>query len=116
MICFVTVRTSKLNESVAFYEWLLDLPVASRRKYPDTEIVFMGGGETQYEFIADADAAPVNGASLSVGFLVADLQEKLNMLDERNIAHTDIISPGPNIRFAFFTDLNGVRIQLVEGE
>ncbi len=115
MMCHVTVRTAKLAESVEFYKWLLSLPVEREIKYPDTEIVFLGGGETQYEFILDAKAPPVTGESLSVGFIVADLQGKLDMLDERGVAHTDIISPGPGTRFAFFTDLNGVRIQLMEG-
>ncbi len=116
MICHVTVRTARLEESVAFYEWLLDLPVASRRKYPDTEIVFLGGGETLYEFISDADARPVCAGGLSVGFTVKDLQEKLAMLDGKGIEHTPVISPAPQVKFAFFTDLNGMRIQLVEGE
>jgi catechol 2,3-dioxygenase-like lactoylglutathione lyase family enzyme len=116
LICHVTVRTPRLDESVEFYGWLLDLPVASRRKYPDTEIVFLGGGETLYEFISDANAASINAEGLSVGFTVADLDRKLEMLDGKGIAHTPVISPAPGIRFAFFTDLNGVRIQLVEGE
>jgi catechol 2,3-dioxygenase-like lactoylglutathione lyase family enzyme len=115
MICHVTVRTPRLDESVAFYEWLLDLSVASRRKYPDTEIVFLGGGETLYEFIADTSAATINAEGLSIGFTVADLNRKLEMLDGKGIPHTPVISPAPGINFAFFTDLNGVRIQLVEG-
>jgi catechol 2,3-dioxygenase-like lactoylglutathione lyase family enzyme len=114
MICHVTVRTPRLEESVAFYGWLLDLPVTSRRKYPDTEIVFLGGGETLYEFIADANAGVISAEGLSIGFTVTDLNRKLEMLDSKGVAHTPVLSPAPGIKFAFFTDLNGVRIQLVE--
>jgi len=45
---------------------------------------------------------------------VDDLDEKLAMLDSREIPHSHVISPGPNVRFAFFNDFNGCGIQLVE--
>ena len=114
MICHVTVRTPKLTETVDFYQWLLDLPISSRIQYPDVEIVFLGGHETKFEIIKDESAEPVNAKGLTVGFAVGNLDEKLAMLDEKNITHSDIVSPGPGIRFAFFTDLNGCSIQLME--
>jgi predicted enzyme related to lactoylglutathione lyase len=114
MICHVTVRTSRLSETLAFYQWLLDLPIASRLQYPDAEIIFLGENETKFELIQDSNAVPVNAKGLTIGFTVNNLAEKLSMLDERKIAHSEIISPGPGIRFAFFTDLNGCSIQLVE--
>jgi catechol 2,3-dioxygenase-like lactoylglutathione lyase family enzyme len=114
MICHVTVRTPKLSETLEFYQWLLDLPIAARHKYADAEIIFLGENETKFELIEDSKALPINAKGLIVGFTVDNLAEKLSMLDEKKIAHSGILSPGPGLRFAFFTDLNGCSIQLVE--
>ena len=114
MICHVTIHTAKLRETMEFYQWLLALPVARQSKTPAGEIVFLGANETKLELIRDENAGPVNAKGLTVGFAVNDLDEKLAMLDGRNIAHSDIMSPGPDVRFVFFTDLNGCGIQLVE--
>ena len=114
MICHVTISTAKLEQSVGFYQWLLDLPIASRIQRPDVEIVFMGENETKLEFIKDEKTAPINAEGLTIGFTVNSLTDKLAMLDSKNITHSEIISPSPGVRFAFFTDLNGCGIQLVE--
>jgi len=115
LLCHVTVRTAKLLETVAFYQWLLGLPVSSRLSMPDCEIVFLGKNETKLELIGDDKAGMVSADGLTVGFAVDDLDEKLAMLDSRSIPHSDILSPSPDVRFAFFNDLNGCGIQLLEG-
>ena len=114
MISHVTVRTAKLQESVEFYQWLLELPISRRFKTPAGEIVFLGVNETKLELIGDSKAGPVNAIGLTIGFAVDDLDEKLEMLDSRGFQHSDVISPMPGVRFAFFTDLNGCGIQLLE--
>ena len=115
MICHITVRTAKLDETVEFYQWLLGLPIASELKTPGGRIVFLDDHETKFEILESKDAGPVNAEGLSVGFLVDSLEDKIAMLDSRNIAHSEVLSPGPGTRFLFFTDLNGCAIQLVEG-
>jgi len=114
MIAHVTVQTAKLNESVDFYQWLLGLPVARTVKGPGGQIVFMGENETKLEFIENAGAQKINAKGLTVGFAVSNLEEKIAMLDSRQIPHSEIITPVPNVRFAFFTDLNGCEMQLFE--
>ena len=114
MICHITVHTAQLDESVAFYQWLLEMPISRKLDRPGGAIVFLGSGETKLEFIADETAKSVDAKGLTVGFTVDDLDKKLAMLDDRKIPHSDIASPGPGIRFAFFTDLNGCAIQLVQ--
>jgi len=114
MICHVTVHTAKLTESVEFYQWLLDLPISSKIDRPGRAIVFLGKEETKLEFIEDSSAESVNAKGLTIGFSVDDLEAKLLMLKEKGIPHSEIISPGPSVRFAFFTDLNGCAIQLVQ--
>jgi len=116
MIAHVTVRTAQQEETVAFYQWLLGLPVSREVDTPTGTIQFLGGGETQFEIIPDESAKKVNAKGLSIGFMVGDLEEKLAMLDSRRIPHSQIIVPHPGARFVFFTDLNGCEIQLFEGK
>ena len=114
MICHITLRTSKLNETVKFYDWLLWLTVSRTLNTPDGIIVFLGENETKFELIEDNKAEKIDAKDLTIGFIVDDLDQKLAMLDSRQISHSQVISPSPNTRFAFFTDLNGCGIQLLE--
>ena len=114
IMCHVTVRTAKLQETVEFYQWLLGLPISRRLSAPDCEIVFLGENETKLELIGDNKAEPVQANGLTIGFAVDDLDEKLAMLDGGKIPHSEIISPSPDVRFAFFNDLNGCGIQLLD--
>ena len=114
MITHITVHTAKLEETLGFYQWLLDLPVSMRINTPGGEIVFLGEDETKFELIEDSKAERISAKSLSIGFAVNNLEEKLAMLDVKKIPHSDVISPAPNTRFAFFDDLNGCSIQLFE--
>jgi len=114
MICHVTVHTAKLKETLEFYQWLLDLPVAKTLKTPRGDILFLGENETKFELIEDTGAGSVEVKNLTVGFSVEDLGAKLAMLDGKGIPHSEVISPSPNTRFAYFTDLNGCKIQLFE--
>ena len=114
MICHITLRTSKLNETVKFYNWLLGLAVSRTLNTQDGLIVFLGENETKFELIEDTKAGSINIKELTIGFSVDNLDEKLAMLDSRQITHSQVISPSPNTRFAFLTDLNGCGIQLLE--
>ena len=114
MICHVTVHTQKFKETVDFYQWLLDLPVARTLSTPAGDIAFLGAHETKFEIIQDANAEKSDIKNLTVGFAVKNLDDKLAMLDGKNIPHSPVISPQPITRFAYFTDLNGVGIQLFE--
>ena len=116
MICHVTVNTANIQDSIDFYQWLLGLPVARRFPYGDGgEIAFLGEEETKLELIYAKDHVPAPGGNVTVGFAVSDLDEKIALLDSRGIGHSPLLSPGPGMRFCFFTDLNGVRVQLFEG-
>jgi len=114
MLCHVTVRTVKLQETVEFYQWLLSLPVSRRFKTPVGEIVFLGENETKLELIGDNKAEPISANGLTIGFAVDDLDKKLAMLDSKGIPYSDVISPTPGVRFVFFSDLNGCGIQLLD--
>ena len=114
MICHVTVRTAELNKTVEFYQWLLGLPISRQLKTPAGEIIFLGGNETKFELIEDSKAEKINAKGITVGFVADNLDEKIDMLDSRQIPYSEVLSPSPNIRFVFFNDLNGCEIQLFE--
>jgi len=116
MICHVTVMTENMQDTIDFYQWLLDLPIA--RRFPignGGEIVFFGEpDETKFEVIYQPEAKAKTTAGVTIGFAVDSLQDKLDLLDSRNIPHSPVIAPNPHASFSVFTDLNGVTIQLFE--
>jgi len=114
MIAHVTVFTAKLYETVEFYQWLLGLPISRKLQIPTGEIIFLGENETKFELIEDSKAEKINARGIIVGFAVKTLDEKLAMLEGKQIPHSEIKSPSPGVRFAFFSDLNGCEIQLIE--
>ena len=114
MICHVTVRTAKLAETAEFYKWLLDIPVSRKINNPMAEIIFLGNDETKLELIRDDKAGKINAKGLTIGFATDDLEAKISMLNDRQIPHSEILSPMPGTRFVYFNDLNGCEIQLFE--
>lgn len=116
MICHVTVTTNDMQKTIDFYQWLLDLPID--RRFPTGnggEIVFFGEpDETKFEIIHQPGSEPKAAEGVTIGFSVDSLQEKMDLLDSRNIAHSPVISPNAHAAFCFFTDLNGVKIQLFQ--
>jgi lactoylglutathione lyase len=115
MICHVTVQSEDLQGTIDFYEWLLNLPVSRRFEIPDGEIAFLGAEATKLEIISVKGYKKTGTAEgISIGFAISSLDDKMAMLDEKNIPHSPAISPNPHTRFCYFTDLNGIKIQLAE--
>jgi predicted enzyme related to lactoylglutathione lyase len=114
MISHVTVKTAELHETVAFYQWLLELPIARELQTPMGKIIFLGENKATFEIIEDEKAEKIHAKGLSLGVPVDDLDEKIAMLEGKGIAHSPITLQTPEVRFAFFTDLNGCEIQLFE--
>ncbi len=116
MIAHVTVTTENMQETIEFYQWLLDLPINRRFPMGDGgEIVFFGEpDETKFEVIYQPDVKAKAAVGVTIGFAVDSLKDKLALLDGRSIPHSPVITPNPHAAFCFFTDLNGVSIQLFE--
>lgn len=112
-----TVRVNDLEESIKFYENIVGLQVNTRFPAgPNTEIAFLGNGETKIELICHKSASTTNiGTDISLGFQVDSVDAKLEYLKERNIPiQSGPIQPNPHTKFFFILDPNGVKVQFVE--
>ncbi len=113
---WTTIEVVNVDESVRFYQEIVGLSVEHRIAGEETNIAFMGDGETKIELISHKGVVPqAVGALISIGFEVDDLDAKIAFLQERGIPITaGPLSPNPRIRFCYVEDPNGVRIQFVE--
>ena len=115
--CWVTINVRNMSESITFYEEIVGLAVMNQfTAGPDSEISFLGAGETQVELIHHTGGQEVMfGKDISIGFEVPSLDEMMTLLKEKGIEiKAGPIQPNPFMKFIFIEDPNGVRIQLVE--
>ncbi len=113
---WTTIDVLDLEESVRFYQEIVSLSVDHRVVGEETNIAFMGDGETKVELITHNGAVPqAAGGGISIGFAVDDLDAKIAFLKEKGVAITEgPFSPNPSVRFCYVRDPNGVRVQFVE--
>ena len=115
--CWSTLSVKDLEESIRFYEEVVGLNVVNR--FPagaDTEIAFLGDGETKIELIWNKNKKDINvGQDISWGFTVDSVDEKIDFLKEKGIEVLDgPFQPSPQSKFFFILDPNGLRIQFYE--
>lgn len=113
----VTINVKDLSESIKFYEEIVGLPIVNRfLAGPNTEIVFLGEGETLVELIYDSTISDVSMSSdISIGFSVDSLDDIISFIKEKGIdIHSGPSQPNPNTRFFFILDPNGLKVQFIE--
>ncbi len=113
----VTLTVKDLDASIRFYTEVVGLPVDRRYQAgPNTEIAFLGAGETKVELIRhknEPDAIIGNG--VAVGFEVVSVSEKFDSLKGTYIPVISyIIQPNPHVRFFYVADPDGFRVQFLE--
>jgi lactoylglutathione lyase len=113
--CWCTITTNDLDASIAFYRDIVGLALTRRfAAGPDTQIAFLGSGETQIEVIQSGSEATV-GSGISLGFEVDSVDEMMTFVKEKGIPiHSGPMSPNPHVRFFYVQDPNGLKIQFVE--
>ena len=115
--CWSTLYVKDMDESVKFYEEVIELPIKQRFEAgPGTEIAFLGKGETLIELISDQSKKTINlDLDISWGFRVDSLDQTMKFLVDKGInIIAGPIEPKPGTRFIYILDPNGMKIQLVE--
>lgn len=115
--CWTTLTVKNMEESLRFYQEIVGLGVDRRFKAgPETEIVFLGDGETKVELIYNQNNNAISiGQDISMGFEVESLDEKMAVVKEKGIdIHSGPFQPNPHVRFFYVLDPNGLKIQFVE--
>ena len=115
--CWSTITVNDLEESLKFYQEVVELPLVRRfNAGPVTEIAFLGDGETQVELICNKSGKKSNiGEDISLGFVVESVDEKMAKFKEQGLdIHSGPIMPNPHTKFFYVLDPNGLKIQFVE--
>lgn len=117
-LCWVTISTDKMEESLGFYTKVAGLEIASRFKpKSDTEVAFLGTGDApKLELISQPGEVVKGGLSgISIGIRVESLDQIMERVKGEGIEITSgPVSPTPSIRFFKVSDPNGVTVQFVE--
>ena len=114
--CWCTITTGRLDESVRFYTELVGLTIARRFQMPGREFVFLideKGNEIELIFEGE-NPSVTEKPGISVGFTTGDLDKAMELAASMGYPIEGPVSPAPNVRFAFVTDPNGVKIQFVQ--
>lgn len=110
----VTIYTDCFEDSIKFYEDIVDLKIQTDLRPFGGNIVFLAEGEsdTQVELIDEPEKA-YWGAGISMGFHVDDVEAKREEILENGYHPTPIITPNPQVKFFFVEDPNGVKVQFI---
>ena len=115
--CWTTLIVANMEESLKFYQEIVGLPITRRLgAWPETEIAFLGQGETKIELIHQRNVGDVNlGKDISLGFEVESLDEMMAFIKEKGIAiHSGPFQPNTHVKFFYVLDPNGLKVQFVE--
>jgi lactoylglutathione lyase len=106
-----------MSKSLDFYNGVIGLPITRRIKAgPETEICFLGDGDTQIELISDLELRPeCTNEGISMGFIVDSTESMIEQLKRKGIeVHSGPFQPNPGIIFFYVKDPDGYKIQFVE--
>ncbi|WP_341877772.1 VOC family protein [Defluviitalea saccharophila] len=112
-----TLKVNNMEESLKFYQEIVGLTIDRRfHAGPETEIAFLGDGETKIELVCTQQSEPVNiGRDISWGFEVNSVDEMIAFIKEKGIdIHSGPFEPNPHVKFFYVLDPNGLKIQFVE--
>ena len=115
--CWCTISVKSMEESLKFYEEVLNLKISSRfQDGQNKEIAFLGNGETQVELVWDKNLKPLgNIEGISLGFEVESVEKMVDFIKEKGLeVESGPFQPSPAVKFFFVKDPNGVSIQFVE--
>lgn len=115
--CWVTLPVKDLEESLAFYQGILGLPIDSRFNGDGIDMAMLGEKDRpKIELISlPHEKDKVHSSDISIGFAVESLDRTMEFLEEKGIVIVSgPVSPAPHISFLFIHDPDGYTVQLVE--
>jgi lactoylglutathione lyase len=116
-ISFVTMPVNSLDETIKFYQEVLDFEVVTRfGAGPQMEIAFMADKNgNQLEFIQKGNEKVVHDGLISIGFYVEDINATESFLRKHNvnILEAPITLPS-GVKLMHAQDLNGVSLGFVQ--
>lgn len=111
----ITMYVRDLENALSFYRDLLGLGMLRRISAENMKIAFLGeAGQPSIELIEGGGEVPVK-SGFSLGFRVKSLNEATRMME--NAGYPLLrgpFSPNDAVRFSFFSDPDGIEIQLLE--
>ena len=112
--CWCTLMVCDIEESVHFYTEILGLRIQSRFKVqPDTEIAFLGEGETKVELVSRKEARSQINEDIWLGFEVGSLNKMIDFVMEKGIT-IYMFEPNAQTKIYYVKDPDGLKIQFVE--
>ena len=111
---WVTLQVSSLDESLAFYNGKLGLPVSRKIEREDVKIVFLGEeADAKVELIWRGGGKVEDaGKGISVGFMVEELEALLERLAGTVSEIEGPFSPNPGMSYYRVKDPDGYTVQL----
>jgi lactoylglutathione lyase len=108
---------NNMEESLKFYQEIVGLSLGRRfGAGPESEIAFLGDGETKVELICNENNKELAiGKDISLGFEVDSVDDMIALIKAKGIAvHSGPFEPNPHVKFFYVLDPNGLKIQFVE--
>ena len=113
----LTISVKNLEESIRFYQRVLQLKVLGDLRNNGLPIVFLGDKEAdpKIELIEDKTNGYC-GSGISAGFYAEDFMAAHERIKCMEYRVSDIVSPAPNVQFFFVADPDGFSIQIMESK
>ena len=110
----VTLMVEKLEDSIEFYETVIEMTISRRIKTGTGEVVFLGNGkgETEIELVCMPQTPKLEGKGVSLCFETEDLDEKHELVQSKGLNPSEIKKPDAKSRYFWVYDPNGISIQL----
>ena len=113
---WTTLQVNDMERSLKFYRDLLGLPINRRFSTgPNSEICFLGEGETKLELICSTEAEiDQQLEGISIGFQIDSIDRKMSYFIEKGIGiHSGPFKPNEHVEFFYIMDPDGLKVQFV---
>lgn len=110
----VTLMVEKLEESIEFYETIIEMKISRRIKTNTGEVVFLTNGdrETEIELVCMPQNPKLEVKGISFCFETEDLDAKHKLVQTKGLNPSEIRTPDANSRYFWVYDPNGISIQI----